>query len=90
MKPIRLVARCIQNSSRRGEKVIDLFGGSGSTLVASEQLQRTAYLMELDPRFCDVIVLRYIQTFGNESQVFLERDGKTTPYNELDGFTPEA
>ena len=90
MKPIRLVARCIQNSSRRGDKVIDLFGGSGSTLVASEQLQRTAYLMELDPRFCDVIVLRYIQTFGNESQVFLERDGKTTPYNELDGFTPEA
>lgn len=90
MKPIRLVARCIQNSSRRGESVIDLFGGSGSTLVAAEQLQRTAYLMELDPRFCDVIVLRYIQTFGNESQVFLERDGNTTPYNELDGFTPEA
>ena len=90
MKPIRLVARCVQNSSRRGESIIDLFGGSGSTLIAAEQLQRTAYLMELDPRFCDVIVLRYIQTFGNESQVFLERGNKTTPYNELDGFTPGA
>lgn len=89
MKPIRLCARCIQNSSKRGGIVIDLFGGSGSTLVAAEQINRSAYLMELDPRFCDVIVKRYIQTFGCEDAVFLERDGVKKPFGELE-TTSEA
>jgi len=87
MKPIRLCARCIQNSSKRGQKVIDLFGGSGSTLVASEQIERSTYIMELDPKFCDVIVRRYIQTFGQEFTVYLERNGKTIPFADIASST---
>lgn len=79
MKPIRLCARCIQNSSRRKEKVLDLFGGSGSTLIACEQIDRTAYLMELDPKFCDVIVRRYAKTFGNSENIYLIRNGEKLP-----------
>jgi len=76
MKPVKLCARFIQNSSRRGENVIDLFGGSGSTLVACEQINRNAYIMELDPKFCDVIVQRYIKTFNITDGIHLVRNGK--------------
>ena len=58
MKPIALMGKFITNSSKSGWNVLDLFGGSGSTLMAAEQLGRNAYLMELDEKFCDVIVLR--------------------------------
>jgi DNA modification methylase len=58
-KPIALCARAIRNSSRPGELVLDVFGGSGSTLIAAEQLGRVAYIMEIDPRYVDVIVERY-------------------------------
>lgn len=56
MKPIKLLARLIQNSSRANEGVLDLFGGSGSTLIACEQLNRKCYMMELDPAYIDVII----------------------------------
>lgn len=59
MKPVKLIARQIMNSSRPREKVLDLFGGSGTTLIACEQLGRSAYLMEYDPHYCDVIVQRW-------------------------------
>lgn len=59
MKPIRLCGRAIMNSSRAGEIVADYFGGSGSTLIAAEQLGRKCYMMEMDPRYCDVIVDRW-------------------------------
>lgn len=59
MKPVRLVGRLMSNSSQPGWTVGDMFAGSGSTLMAAEQLGRTAYLMELDPRNCDVIVRRW-------------------------------
>ena len=59
MKPIELVARAINNSSHGSDIVLDLFGGSGTTLMAAEQTGRTAHLMELDPRYCDVIALRF-------------------------------
>lgn len=58
-KPVKLPARAISNSSIKGDAVLDLFGGSGSTLIAADQLDRTAYLMELDPTFVDVIRRRY-------------------------------
>lgn len=61
-KPVELAARAIRFSSRRGEHVLDLFGGSGSTLMAAEQTGRRAFLMELDPLYCDVIVQRW-ETF---------------------------
>lgn len=67
MKPIKLIARLINNSSKRGENVIDFFGGSGSTLIACEQLNRTCYTMELDPRFVDVIINRWEQLTGEKA-----------------------
>ena len=67
MKPIVLCARAIQNSSRPGEKVADFFGGSGSTLMAAEQTDRAAYLMEIDPIYCDVIVKRWEEFTGQKA-----------------------
>jgi DNA modification methylase len=63
-KPVELAARAMQYSSRPGESVLDLFGGSGSTLMAAEQTGRKAFLMELDPLYCDVIVERYEKFSG--------------------------
>jgi DNA modification methylase len=67
-KPVELAARAIEYSSRPGENVLDLFGGSGSTLIAAEQSGRRAFLMELDPLYCDVIVARYEQFTGKKSK----------------------
>ena len=67
-KPVELAVRAMQYSSRAGENVLDLFGGSGSTLIAAEQTQRKAYLMEIDPPYCDVIVQRYEQFTGKKAE----------------------
>lgn len=67
-KPVELATRAIQYSSRAGENVLDLFGGSGSTLIACEQTGRNAYLMELDPPYCDVIVQRWEQFTGKKAK----------------------
>jgi DNA modification methylase len=67
-KPVELAVRAMQYSSREGEHVLDLFGGSGSTLIAAEQTGRKAFLMELDPLYCDVIVQRYERFTGTKSQ----------------------
>lgn len=69
MKPVKLFARLIRNSSRKGEAVLDLFGGSGTTAVACEQMGRDAYLMELDPAYCDVIVARWERLTGREARL---------------------
>ncbi|MBL8821955.1 MAG: ParB N-terminal domain-containing protein [Planctomycetia bacterium] len=66
-KPVELAARAIEYSSRAGENVLDLFGGSGSTLIACQQLGRKAYLMELDPLYCDIIVQRWEQFTGKKA-----------------------
>lgn len=66
-KPVELAARALEYSSQPGENVLDLFGGSGSTLIAAEQAGRRAYLMELDPLYCDVIVARWQQFTGHEA-----------------------
>lgn len=66
MKPIELVEKLIENSSRPGEVVLDIFGGSGSTLIACEKAARTCVMVELDPRYCDVIIARWEQ-FTEES-----------------------
>ncbi len=67
-KPVELAVRAMQYSSREGENVLDLFGGSGSTLIAAEQTNRKAYLMELDPPYCDVIVERYEKFTGKKAE----------------------
>ena len=70
MKPIKLVGRQIQNSTMPGWNVIDLFGGSGSTMIACEQIDRNCYMMELDPHYVDVIVKRW-EDFTGEKAVLL-------------------
>jgi DNA modification methylase len=67
-KPVELAGRALAYSSKPGENVLDLFGGSGSTLIAAEQAGRRAYLMELDPLYCDVIVQRWEQFTGHKAQ----------------------
>ena len=71
MKPIDLVARLLKNSSKEDDKILDLFGGSGSTIIAAEQLNRNCYTMELDPKYCDVIVKRWESLTNKEA--ILER-----------------
>jgi DNA modification methylase len=67
-KPVELASRAIEYSSKQGENVLDLFGGSGSTLIAAEQMCRRAFLMELDPLYCDVIVTRCAQFTGKKAE----------------------
>jgi DNA modification methylase len=81
MKPIALVIRAIENSSRNGDIVGDLFAGSGSTLIACEKTGRRARLMELDPIYCDVIVRRWQNFTGREAT--LEGDGPTFAHVEF-------
>jgi len=69
MKPIELITRAIQNSSLVGEIVLDPFGGSGSTLIAAEQTKRKARLMELDPKYCDVIIQRWENLTGKKAEL---------------------
>ena len=83
MKPIPLLAYLIQNSSMSNTLVLDPFGGSGSTLIACEQTDRSCYTIELDEKFCDVIVKRYIEQIGTTENVSVERDGSTFQYDEL-------
>ena len=84
MKPIPLIAYPIKNSSMSNCIVLDPFGGSGSTLIACEQTNRICHTIELDEKFCDVIVKRYIEQVGYSDGVSVVRDGKTIPYAELE------
>ena len=74
-KPVELAARAMQYSSRPGDNVLDLFGGSGSTLIGAEQTGRRAFLMELDPLYCDVIVERFEKFTGKSAT--LDGEGKS-------------
>ena len=83
MKPIPLLAYPIMNSSMSNCIVLDPFGGSGSTLIACEQTDRIARTIELDEKFCDVIVKRYIEQVGSADGVSLQRDGLTYAYEDV-------
>ena len=72
MKPVALIEKQILNSSLRGQIVLDPFGGSGSTMIACEKTNRTCRMAELDPKYCDVIIRRFIDTFGG---VAINQDG---------------
>ena len=85
MKPIPLLAYPIMNSSMSNTLVLDPFGGSGSTLIACEQTDRSCCMIELDEKFCDVIVKRYIEQVGSTDGVSVQRDGLTYTYDELTG-----
>jgi DNA modification methylase len=81
MKPVSLVAKAMLNSSHTGDLALDLFGGSGTTLIAAQQTGRVCFMMELDPKYCDVIVKRYVSQFGTDS-VFLLSGSEKIPYAE--------
>ena len=89
MKPLELVGKAIKNSSRKGELILDLFGGSGSSLIASEQIERNAYLMELDERYVDVIVKRYLKFVQTYDNCYLLRDGNKIPLNQIPDYQVE-
>lgn len=74
MKPVALVHKALLNSTSKGDLVLDLFGGSGTTLIAAEQAERRCRMVELDPRYCDVIVRRWQSLTGEDA--ILERTGK--------------
>ena len=67
MKPVPLFEYLIQNSTKSGDAVLDTFGGSGTTIIACEQQGRSAYCMELDPKYCDVIVERWENLTGKKA-----------------------
>lgn len=83
MKPIALVAYPILNSSMTNGLVLDPFGGSGSTLIACEQTDRTCYTIEIDEKYADVIVKRYIEQIGNDENVYLVRNGEKIKYSDI-------
>ena len=85
-KPVELAVRAMQYSSRPGENVLDLFGGSGSTLIAAEQTGRRAFLMECDRLYCDVIVERF-ETFTGKK---VERIGRDNQAEETAPATADA
>ena len=91
MKPIPLLAYPILNSSMSNAIVLDPFGGSGSTLIACEQTDRVCRTIELDEKFCDVIVKRYIEyRSGRYDDVYVLRDGQKLKFEEVASFEPET
>lgn len=85
MKPVELVERALNNSSKTGEIVLDGFGGSGSTLIAAEKTGRKARLVELDPKFCDVIVKRWEEYTGKKAEL-LQDNAESSDFDvELTG-----
>jgi len=84
MKPVPLLAYPILNSSMTGCIVLDPFGGSGSTLIACEQTDRVCHTVELEEKFCDVIVKRYIEQAGGAENVFLIRDGVKAAFGDVE------
>ena len=85
MKPIPLLAYPIRNSSMANSVVLDPFGGSGSTLIACEQTDRICCTVELDEKFCDVIVRRYIEQVGTDEKVSVLQDGHVLSFKEVAG-----
>lgn len=89
MKPVKLIGKIIQYSSKESDIILDCFGGSGTTLIAAEQLNRICNIMELEEKYVDVIVERYIELKGSSNDVFLIRDGKKIPYLETQKIREE-
>jgi site-specific DNA-methyltransferase (adenine-specific) len=83
MKPVALFAYQIKNNTYKGDAVLDTFGGSGSTLIACEQLGRKCFMCELDEHYVDVIVKRYIDFTNNKNDVYVIRDGQKIKYSEI-------
>lgn len=83
MKPVALFEYQMLNNTKGGDIVLDSFGGSGTTLIAAEKNGRVARIMELDPKYCDVILQRYVAFVGTSDKVFLSTDDRDIPYEEV-------
>ena len=82
-KPLDLLSYPIKNSSQENAIVLDTFGGSGSTMMACEQMNRICYMSELDPKYASVILRRYVEDTGDADGVYVERADKKIPYSDL-------
>jgi 16S rRNA G966 N2-methylase RsmD len=82
-KPVGMLADILKDFSEENDSILDCFGGSGSTMMACEQLNRKCYMCELDPHYIDVIIQRYINFKGSDEDVYLIREGKRIPYKEV-------
>ena len=78
-----MLGEVLRDFSKENDIVLDTFGGSGSTLIACESTNRKCFMCELDPRYVDVILKRYINLKGTDEDIFLIRDGQRIPYKEL-------
>lgn len=83
MKPVPLFAYQIQNNTHEDDNVLDLFGGSGTSIMACEQINRKCFTCELDSHYCDVIIQRYINLVGNSDDVKVIRNGQEINYNDI-------
>ena len=88
-KPVPLISYLMKNSSRPKDLVIDLFGGSGTTLIAAEETDRTCFTMEIDEKYASAIVRRYVKSRGNTDNVFVIRDGTQIKATEIYDFENE-
>ena len=88
-KPVPLISYLMKNSSRPKDLVIDLFGGSGTTLIAAEETDRTCFTMEIDEKYASAIVRRYVKSRGNADDVFVVRDGEQIKATEIYDFENE-
>ena len=82
-KPLDLLAYPIRNSTQENAIVVDTFGGSGSTMMACEQMNRTCFMMELDGKYASVILRRAVENGIAPEDIFVERGGQTIPYADL-------
>lgn len=85
-KPVPLISYLMKNSSRPKDLVIDLFGGSGTTLIAAEETDRTCFTMEIDEKYASAIVRRYVKARGNTDDVFVVRGGEQIKATEIYDF----
>ena len=88
-KPVPLISYLMKNSSRPKDLVIDLFGGSGTTLIAAEETDRTCFTMEIDEKYASAIVRRYVKARGNTDDVFVVRGGEQIKATEIYDFENE-
>lgn len=89
-KPVKMLSEVLRDFSKENETILDVFGGSGSTLMACEQTGRKCYMCELDPKYVDVIVQRYINFKGSDEDIFLIRNGKRIPFKDVNAQSGES
>lgn len=82
-KPVKMLGEVLNDFTKENDVIVDVFGGSGSTLMACDQLNRKCYMCEIDPKYIDVIIQRYINLKGTDEDIFVTREGKRMKYAEL-------